>query len=257
MRYPVILSVLLSMLIASVVQAARWTNDPETPSITTSGEATVYVKPDEVVINLGVETYNKVLSEAKSANDSLSKKLVEKIHDAGVEEKYIKTDVMQVEIIYPDGGIKNGIAGYLCRRAYAVTLKETGKFEEVINTALSNGANYLLGFEFRTTELRKHRDEARKTAIKAAKEKAVALAGELDMKVEHPHSITENAINYWGYSSGWYGWNRGGQNNYMAQNAFQQAPGGGGSGADGETMPLGQIAIHASVGVVFDMSPAK
>ena len=255
MRYPTfVVFTLLALLLPAIAHAARWTNDPETPSITTGGEATVYVKPDEVVINLGVETYNKALSEAKSANDSFCKQLVQKIHDAGVEEKYIKTDVMQVEIIYPDGGIKNGIAGYVCRRAYAITLKETGKFEEVINTALNNGANYLLGFEFRTTELRKHRDEARKMAIKAAKEKADALAGELDMKVDHPHTITENAINYWGYSSGWYGWNRGGQNNYMAQNMVQQAPGGG--GADGETVPLGQIAIHASVGVTFDMSPA-
>jgi hypothetical protein len=92
-------------------------------------------------------------------------------------------------------------------------------------------------------------------AIKAAKEKADALAGELDMKVEHPRTINENPVNYWGYSSGWYGWNRGGQN-WAAQNMVQQAPGGGGEGGEGgETMPLGQIAIHASVGVSFDMSP--
>ena len=87
--------------------------------------------------------------------------------------------------------------------------------------------------------------------------KIVFEKAELDMKVDHPRTINENAINYWGYSSGWYGWNRGGQNQWMAQNNAQQAPAGGGEGAEGETMPLGQIAIHASVGVTFDMSPVK
>ena len=43
----------------------------------------------------------------------------------------------------------------------------------------------------RTSQLRKYRDEARAKAIRAAKEKAVALAGELGVKIGRPHSISE------------------------------------------------------------------
>src|SRR5439155_2910564 len=214
---------------------------------------------DEVVVNFGVETFNKVLSESKSANDAASKKLLAAIKDVGVEDKYVQTDVMQVQIEYPAGGPKNGIDGYFCRRQYAVTLKDVKLFEKLINAALENGANYLMGFEFRTSELRKHRDQARKMAIKAAKEKATALCAELDMNVGSPRTINEGNVGYWGYQGGWWGWGGGGRNQYMSQNSFQQAPnsgGGGGGGGEDQTMPLGQIAVHAQISVSFEMSPA-
>jgi uncharacterized protein YggE len=220
--------------------------------VTTTGEATVNVRPDEVLVNLGVETFDKGLAESKAANDGASRRLLAAIHDLGVEDKYVQTDVMQVQIEYNDGGIRHGIAGYTCRRAYAVTLKDITRFERLIDAALNNGANCLMGFEFRTTELRKHRDEARRLAIKAAKEKAAALAGELDMALGSPRTINEGGIGYWGYTGGWWGW--GGRGGYMTQNVMQQAPGSGG-GEGGEALPLGQVAIRAQVSVVFDMNP--
>src|SRR5439155_22246201 len=165
---------LLAVLFVSILGICPVSRAAEEPprTISTTGESTVYVRPDEVVVNFGVETFNKVLSESKSANDAASKKLLAAIKDVGVEDKYVQTDVMQVQIEYPAGGPKNGIDGYFCRRQYAVTLKDVKLFEKLINAALENGANYLMGFEFRTSELRKHRDQARKMAIKAAKEKA-------------------------------------------------------------------------------------
>jgi len=111
-----------------------------------------------------------------------------------------------------------------------------------------------MGFEFRTSELRKYRDQARQMAIKAAKEKAVALAKELDMTVGTPRNISENGVGYWGYTGGWWGWG-GGRGQYMSQNSIQQAPAGGGEG--GQTMPLGQIAVRAQISVTFDIAAAK
>lgn len=239
------------LIVASAVRAA----DVPPRTIHTTGEATVFVRPDEVVVNLGVETWNKSLDEAKAKNDSESGKLLAAIKELGVEDKHAQTDAMQVAIDYADGGAKNGIDGYFCRRGYAVTLKDTKLFEKLIDSALKNGANHLMGFEFRTTELRKHRDEARKLAIRAAREKAVALSAELEMTLGAARTINEAQVGYWGYTSGWWGWGWGGRGQYLAQNVAQQAPGGGGEG--GQTMPLGQIGIRATVNVTFDMSPAK
>ena len=62
-------------------------------------------------------------------------------------------------------------------------------------------------------------------------------------------------MGYWGYTGGWWGWGGGWRGQAMAQNSIQQAPSSGG-GETGETMPLGQIAVHAQVSVTFDMSAA-
>ena len=45
----------------------------------------------------------------------------------------------------------------------------------------------------RTSKLRQYRDQARIQAVKAAKEKALALAGELGAKVGKAHSMTEGS----------------------------------------------------------------
>jgi uncharacterized protein YggE len=246
---------ILCLLIAFVlslsltfVPAARAAEKDDNPRlVSTTGEATVYVTPDEVVLNLGVETYNSDLDSAKIANDQMAAKLVKAIKDMGVEEKHIQTADIEIEIRYKNWNKPDvGIEGYIARRAYAVTLRKVKDFEKLVDVALKNGANRLQGFEYRTSELRKHRDEARKMAIKAAREKAVALASELDCKAAAPRTITEGAFGYYSY------WPRSWGNAYMAQNSVQHV---GEAASAGETLPLGQIAIRASISVAFDLVP--
>jgi hypothetical protein len=245
------LSVLCLMIAfaATSVRAAEWPGERKSDerTVSTTGEATVYVTPDEVILHVGVETFDAELDKAQALNDDASKRLVAAIKAMGVEEKHIQTADLQVEIRYKHYDKPNiGLEGYIARRAYSVTLKKVKEFENLVSVCLKNGANRLQGFEYRTTELRKHRDEARKMAIKAAREKAVLLAGELECKVAAPRSINEGSVGYYGY------WPRSWGNAYMSQNAVQQV-GGGEGGAD--TMPLGQIAIRASVSVAFDLTP--
>jgi uncharacterized protein len=239
----------LLLLLAVPLRADEIAHAPVPRTISTTGESVVYVTPDEVIVSLGVETFNPDLDKAKSDNDGLSAKLVKAVKGLGIEDKHVQTDTLNVELQYKDyGHATHGIEGYFARRQYSITLKDTKLFEKLIDTALKNGSNRLMGFEFRTTELRKHRDQARKMAIKAAKEKAVDLAGELEMKVAKPRTIGEASFGYYG-GRGW-GWAGG---NAMAQNSVQFAPPPAGGG-DGEgTLPLGQIAVRATVSVTFDM----
>ena len=224
--------------------------DPAPPrTISTTGEAVVNVVPDEVVLGLGVETFAAKLEDAKRANDERAAKLVGVVKAAGVEEKHIQTATLQLEIRYRSNRPSEGIDGYYARRSYSVTLKQPQKLEALLDAALTGGANQILGIDYRTAQLRTHRDAARKMAIKAAKEKAVALAAELDCTVGAPRTITEGHVGYtpWGGGGHW------GRSNVMAQNVMQEA---GGAGVDGaEATPFGQIGINAHVSVTFDLSP--
>lgn len=220
---------------------------PRTISVT--GESLVNVVPDEVSVQFGVETFDANLDEAKSANDAASAKLVKAIKDTKlIEEKHLQADHMQIEVVYRPMGPREGIAGYLARRGYSVVLKNPKEFEKLIDTALKNGANRLMGFEFRTTELRKHRDVARSLAIKAAKEKAIALAKDLDCRIGSPRTINESGGYYGYWGSSW-----GGYRGAMSQNTMQDS--GAAASAGGEAMPLGQIGVRAQVNVTFDLIP--
>jgi uncharacterized protein len=233
-----------TIVFACLLSFAALAHAEEQPrTISTSGDALVKVTPDEVIVNVGVETYNANLDEAKSANDINSTKLVNSIKALGIEEKYIQTDNMVVELDYKNDH-RVVIEGYVTRRAYSIVLKDTKLFAKLVDVALKNGANRMAGFEFRTTELRKHRDEARKMAIKAAKEKAEMLAKELNCTVGAPRTINEYGV---GYAFGGSNWN--------AQSNAQVAIAAPVVGEGGESLPLGQMGVNAQVSVTFDLIP--
>lgn len=244
MRY-----VLISLLPLFVLSFRALAEDSLPRSISASGDSIVYVKPDEVQVTFGIETFDADLDKAKMLNDTASSRLIKAIKGVGVDDKYIQTDSLQIEISYRSNRPWEGIAGYFARRIYSVKLKDTRSFEKLIDAALKNGANQLLGFDFRTSELRKYRDQARKMAVKAAKEKAIDLARELDCGVGKPRTINEG---YAGFYGG-YSW-RYNNSMQMAQNAVQEAPAAAGGVEQDETMPLGQIAIRAQVSVTFDLT---
>jgi uncharacterized protein YggE len=239
----------LAVMAAMMVLAARAAEgaggaggaEAEPRSVSTVGEATVYVVPDRVYVTLGVETYDANLDPAKSRNEAQAAKLVAAIGGMGIEKKDIGTDNVQVTIHY-DSGLQRLTAGYTVRRTYAVTLRDVKQFEALIDTALKNGANRIEQVTFNTTALRKYRDQARQMAIKAAKEKAVALAKELDGTVGKPLTIQEGGgyLYYGGYRS---------RGDFGNSQVSVQAPS---TGDDtGENLPLGQIAVQASVSVKF------
>lgn len=211
------------------------------PSVSTSGEAVVYVAPDEVVVSFGIETFDPDLDKAKSLNDDRAGRLVKAVKALGVEQKFIQTDNLHVELSYRSNRPREGIAGYVARRAYSVTLKDVKQFEKLVDTGLKNGANQLQGFTFRSTQMRKYRDQPRAMAAKAAKEKAEALAKELNCSVGLPRHITE------GYAGAFGGYNTAN----FAQNAMQFTPATGGDSDD--IFPPGQLAIRAQISVVFDL----
>lgn len=216
--------------------------------ITVTGDAEVRVVPDEVLLTLGVETWNPDLTLAKKENDEKVKALFETVKKFGIEEKNIQTDQISIEPRYGDEWERRKFIGFFVRKSMAITLKDTSKFEDLLSASLTAGTNYVHGIDFRTTELRKYRDEARKLAIKAAKEKANDLAAELSQKVGRPHSIQEGHIGWWsGYNSGW-GSRHG---SYMSQNVIQNvAPA---SEGDQNTLALGMIKVNASVSVSFEL----
>jgi len=245
MRNITFIAAFASIMLASLARA----QEEKGRTITSSGQAVVFVAPDEVTVSFGVETYDPGLDKSKAENDRLSASLVKAVKGLGVEEKYIQADTINISV-RPRNNERpsEGIDGYQARRSYLVRLKDVKQFEKLIDLALKSGANRIYGFEYRTSQLRKYRDEARKMAIKAAKEKATALTSELDCKIGKPRTIYEESSAFYcsGDNNSLFG-------NNMAQQAAE-APGGGIAEA-ADVMPVGQMAIRANVNVVFDLEP--
>lgn len=215
------------------------------PGISVTGEAEVRVIPDEVIVNVGVETADKDLNIAKRANDAAIARAMEIAKRHGIAAQHLQTDYIQIQPRYQNGEPSGQFLGYVVRKSLTARLREIAKFESLLSEMLQGGINIVHGVEFRTTELRKHRDQARALAIKAAQEKAEALTRDAGRKVGRVLSISE-------HGGGWYsayGWWWGHRGHGGMQNVMQNA-GGGASVVEGSVAP-GQIMVTAQVGVTF------
>jgi uncharacterized protein YggE len=248
----IVIAAVLLVAILGASPAAAGTSpaaDPPNPRlITVTGDAEVKVVPDEVILTLGVETWDQDLADAKRRNDEIVGRVMALAKAQGVDAKYIQTDYINIEPRYEYDYEKRNFIGYFVRKTIVITLKDLAAFEELLSSALVAGVTNVHGIEFRTTELRKYRDEARALAIQAAREKAEALAGELGQEVGEPYSIQEDPGWWWSAYSSYWGSSWGSS---MTQNVTQNA---GGTAAPAEsTLAPGQISVNARVTVSFDL----
>lgn len=243
-RQPLALVVLLLALMPLTLAAQEY---QQRPTIDVQGSADVKVVPDQVFIVFGIETSDPNLTVAKSTNDERVRKLLALTRDIKIDPKYVQTDFISIEPWEHELRDDNRTVRleYRVRKNIAVTLSEVTKFEELLSRALEGGVNHVHGIQFRTTELRKHRDQAREMAIQAAKEKASLLAGKLGRQIGPAIRISE-------YGGGWYSpyswW--GGQG--YGSNAMSQVSSQVGEASVSEgTIAFGQITVTASVSVSF------
>ena len=210
--------------------------------ISVSGEAELRVVPDEVLLSLGVESFDKVLKTAKTQNDAAIKRAIDVARSQGVLPEHIQTDYIGIEPKYDRGDITRALLGYEVRKSILIRLKDIRKFEDVLTGALEAGVTHVHGIEFRTTDLRKHRDAARVLAIKAAQEKAALLARESGRTVGKVQTIGEANYGYYSSYGSWWGPR---YNGGMTQNSIQNV--GGMPVESDSTLAPGQISIRVSV----------
>lgn len=209
----------------------------QTGKITVTGNAEVKAVPDEVIIDFAIDSWDEDLSDAKADNDRRLKKSLSIIRDYNIPDKDIKTGYLRIEQTPPDSR-KDRERGYNIYRQIEIRLADLSKFEDIISALLGAGVNELEGTYFRTTEVREYKDQARILAVRAAREKASAFAGELGQQIGKALEITEGRGRMsMGSYPGPFNVTSSDSNDPVSEEAFSS----------------GQISITAVVSVVFEL----
>ena len=220
-------------------------------SVQVSGTAVVNVSPDRALIQLGVQSNGRSAKEAQAKNSATINQVTKALKALGIESKDIATDWYTIEPLYEDYDSLH-IKGYRIHNIIAITVRDVDKANDAIIAAMETGANQVINVDFYTSELRKYRDQAREMAMKAASEKANALAQTAGADIGCVLTINENSSSYFNGWGWWYGQNNSSQ---WTQNAVQNAAPSGGETPtldDGPVTP-GQISIRAEVSVSFGL----
>lgn len=232
MRYGLVLLLLTSALCA---QAAKL----DVPSVSTTGQATVNVVPDRVEIVVGVEQRDVDAAKAKRTSDAAVASLLKIAAAHGIEPRNVKTDYVDLDYAYTD-------KAYWARKTVVITSSDLAGFESLLSDLVRGGANHIANISFLSSDVRKYRDEARRLATKAAREKAQLLAESLGGRVGNALTITEGN-NGWDWGSSWWGrWNSNANANTFVTAGPERT-------TSESSIAPGQIACSATVSVTFEL----
>lgn len=220
---------------------------PEGRYITVTGEAEINVTPDKAIITIGASNRDLSIIRSKVVVDGFVTRFTDVAKKYGIMPKDIQTDYINIEPEY-EVSYEKKFLGYATHRRFIITLTDMTKFDSLISDMLVAGATEILDVQFQTSDLRKHRDDARVAAVKAASEKANLLASQLGAKVGKPYDITELTNNLGGwYYDRWWGRHQGSMASNVSQNAYGQ------QGQEAPSATVGKLVVKASVKVVFDL----
>jgi uncharacterized protein YggE len=171
--------------------------------IVVSGLGRVLVTPDLAVFTVGVVNTGKTSQETLSENTDAMESIIAALKDAGVDEKDIKTQNVNVWPEF-DYGTRDEekklptIIGYRAENRVSVTVKDIIRAGEVIDAATEAGANQLYGLSFTVSEevSKNLRTRVLGEAVLDATDKAQAIADALGAKKILPISVVESG----GYS---------------------------------------------------------
>jgi uncharacterized protein len=217
-----------------------------TRSISTEGTAVQRVAPDIASVKLLVNTRASSAAAAQKANDDAQRGVIAAVRSVGIESKNINPSgflMVEEERIVDDVRLVE----FVVSTEVHIETKNLANVSAVLGKAFAAGAT-TGSVEFRTTRLRELRDQARKDAVKAAKEKARDLTGGVDASVGEAISIQEGTFGYWGPA----------QQNF-SQNSVQVASNQSSmdSSREGGSMDDqfggGLISVTASVSITFEM----
>lgn len=217
--------------------------DGDRPLITVTGQAEIMVVPDEVVFSLRVVTMEKELPAAQAKNDQVVKSLLALARQYQVPPTKVQTGYINVSQRFTDEDVTKKppvFLGYTVTKSVAIILQDVTKAEDLLADIFKSGVSSIDNVTFRTSQLRKHKDQARAMAIKAAQEKAIALTKEIGQSIGKAYSIAEDGPSPYAFAQ-----NR--SSNFVGGFVGDSSP------SEESTLALGQISITARVTVSFEL----
>ncbi len=206
-------------------------------TLNVNGVGVVYLTPDIAYITIGVNTQRDNASEAVDANKEQTTAVIQAIKDAGVEDKDIRTNNFSIwsNPQYDSSGQLSGVINYSVDNTVNVTVRNIDKLGDLLDAAISAGANSIYSIQFDVEDKTKAQEEARTKAVEDAKAEAAGLAETSGVALD----VIQN-ISYY-ESGGAYYYDMG------------YGKGGGGAGVESAAVPIqpGQLAVTVSVNITY------
>lgn len=148
------------------------------PAITVSAEGRVEVAPDMARLRVGVVERASAPAEALERASAATRAMLERMAAAGIAPRDLQTSELSLDAVWQrdPGRDEMRIAGYEARNVVTVRVRELSRLGEVLDEAVTVGANRFDGVQFGLSDPSGPADEARRRAVAEALRKAALYA---------------------------------------------------------------------------------
>lgn len=187
---------LLVVAVTAVLAACTPTGSTQAPTatggITVVGQGEAFGTPDKATVQVGVEVFAPVVSEATSQNEQTIARIMAALSDLNIPSEDVQTTnySLWAEQIYGDRG-PEGIAGYRVTNQVNVTIRDINQVSSVLSAVIDAGANSIYGIQFSVADPAGLEEEARAAAVADARARAESLAGLANVQLGDVTVISE------------------------------------------------------------------
>lgn len=189
------------MLIAALVLTACATSalaqgeESKLRTLTVNGTGKTYLTPDIAYVSIGVHTEDANASKAVASNNTQSQEVAEALSDFKIDPKDIQTTNFSIypQQEYDQEGKVTGTR-YIVDNTVFVTLRDLDKLGEVLNAAVTAGANSINSIQFDVEDKTEALSGARKAAVGNALTQAEELAAAAGVELGEVQTITTYSV---------------------------------------------------------------
>jgi uncharacterized protein YggE len=162
-------------------------------TISVTGQGSVVVPPDTVVITLGVQTRGDAVGPAVAANNDAAERVIQAVSDLGVAPEDVQTTYFSIwtQPVYDEFGSVTDRVTYTVDNSVTVTLHDVATLGALLDATLAAGANSVQNLSYTVADPSAALAPARSDALADAQRQAEQLASESGVTLGPIQTIVE------------------------------------------------------------------
>ena len=196
MKHLIIFSCLTLLFLLPCTAFAESSPMNEATILSVDGEGVSQDIPNQAIVTISVITEADTAEKTRSENAEKAHAILLAINNMEIPKSDVQTSGYSFQPIHSyDSNRKSSISGYRADNTISVTVNNLDIIGQVVDTALSCGANSISSLDYVVKNTEKLRKEALLKAIKDAQNKANIIANGLGKRITGIKSVSENTGN--------------------------------------------------------------
>lgn len=163
------------------------------PGVTVTGEGSVYVVPDQVVLNIAIEHEGDYVKKIRKRTAEDVDEVLSFLKKQGIPKENIQTEYVYLNQQYH---YETKEYTYSSRQGISIKIEDLEQYESIVSGLMKVGVNRINDIQFKSSKIEEYKAQARIEAVKNAKQKAQTYAQALGQKIGKANAIVEANSSY-------------------------------------------------------------